>query len=72
MRRNLPGTDRHDAYFDAVKSADRSVDAQISAIRRREDAGEYTSREAADARIEALEAHLATLRQLREEHLGGD
>jgi uncharacterized protein YceH (UPF0502 family) len=54
-----------------VKAADRSVDAQISAIRRREDADEYTSKEAADARIEALEAHLATLRQLREEHLGG-
>ena len=72
MRRNLPGDDPHDAYFAAVKAADRSVDAQISAIRRREDAGELTSKEAADVRIEALESHLARLRRLRQEHLGGD
>ncbi len=73
MRRKLPSDeDSHAAYFEAVKAADRSVDAQIAAIRRREDAGEYTPKEAADARVEALEAHLTTLRRLRREHLGGD
>lgn len=73
MRRKLPNDkDPHAAYFEAVKAADRSIDAQIAAIRRREDAGQYTPKEAAVARVEALEAHLATLRRLREEHLGRD
>lgn len=73
MRRKLPSDeDSHAAYFEAVEAADRSVDAQIAAIRRREDAGQYTPKEAADARVEALEAHLTTLRRLRREHLGGD
>ena len=73
MQRKLPSDDDpHTAYFEAVKAADRSIDAQIAAIRRREDAGEYTPKEAADARVEALEAHLATLHRLRLQHLGRD
>ncbi len=72
VRRKVPVDDPHARYWEAVTAADRSVDAELAAIRRKEDAGEYTTREAADARVEALEAHLATVRQLRQEHLGGD
>lgn len=73
MGRKLPSDhDSHAAYFEAVKAAERAIDAQIAAIRRREDAGQYSPKEAADARVEALEAHLATLGRLRREHLGGD
>jgi hypothetical protein len=59
-------------YWEAVTAADRKVDALIAAIRRREDAGALTAAGAAAERIEALEAHLAEIRRLRQEHLGGD
>ena len=73
MPRKLPNDgDPHAACFTAVQAADRRLDAELAAIRRREDTGEYTPRQAADARVEAMEAHLATLRRLRQEHLGGD
>lgn len=64
--------DPHTRYFTAVEAADRRVDAELARIRRLEDAGEYTSREGALARVEALEAHLAEVRRLRQELLGGD
>jgi len=75
MKRKLPGNDDddpHTAYFRAVTALDRRVDAELAAIRRRQDAGEYTSREAAEARVAALESHLAEVRRLRTELLGGD
>jgi hypothetical protein len=72
MKRKLPNdNDTHETYWEAVKAADRSIDAELARIRRREDVGELTVREAALARVEALEANLATLRRLRQEHLGG-
>jgi len=43
----------------------------IAYIRRRQDAGEITVRQAADERIAAMEEHLAAIRQLRERHFGG-
>jgi hypothetical protein len=72
MKRKLPNDDDpHTAYFEQVTAADRRIDAEIAAIRRKEDAGELTPKEAADARVEALEAHLTEVRRLRLEHLGG-
>jgi uncharacterized protein YceH (UPF0502 family) len=72
MFRNLSPDERHDRYWEAVTAADRNVDAALARIRRLEDAGQYTPAEAAGARVEALEAHLAAVRQLRQEHLGAD
>lgn len=60
------------AYSEQVSAADRTTDAELASIRRKEDAREYTPAEAAQARIATLEAHLATVRRLRQELLGGD
>jgi len=67
-----PRDDRHAQYWELVTSADRTVDAELAAICRKEDAGEYTVMEACEARVAALEAHLAEVRRLRLEHLGGN
>jgi len=64
--------DAHTAYWEAVKAADRRVDSELSTIRAKEYAGEYTTLEGCQARVESLTAHLAEVRRLRVELLGGD
>lgn len=72
MKKKVPDPDDpHRAYFVQVTATDRRVDAELAAIRRRQDAGEYTLTEAAEARVAVLEAHLAEVRRLRIELLGG-
>lgn len=65
--------DRHSRYWTAVGDEDRALDVRLADISRRQDAGEFTTLEAAQQRIEALEAHLSEVRHLRQQYLeGGD
>lgn len=59
-------------YTEAAEREDRRLDERIADIRRRQDAGELTVREAADERITAMETHLGTIRRLRVEHFGSE
>jgi len=59
------------AYAVAAEREDQRLIERIAYIRRRQDAGEITVRQAADERIAAMEEHLAAIRQLRERHFGG-
>jgi|HubBroStandDraft_5_1064220.scaffolds.fasta_scaffold1143007_1 hypothetical protein len=61
----------HESYWAAVEAEDGRFDDEIAGIRRRQDAGELTSREAANERIQIMEAHLAAVRELRQAYLGG-
>jgi hypothetical protein len=61
----------HESYRAAVEAEDGRFDDQIAGIRRRQDAGELTAREAADERIHVMEAHLAAVQELRQAYLGG-
>jgi hypothetical protein len=63
---------QHSRYMDAAALAGRALQARIGNIGRRRDSGEFTTRQAADERIRALEEHLATVRLLRERQLGGE
>lgn len=64
------GTRGLGSYFNAVRQEDATLQARLAEIRAREDAREITTRQAADRRITVLEAHLATLRTLREQYFG--
>jgi hypothetical protein len=67
-----PGTnDGHSAYYRAVGDADDDLHEAISHIAAEQDAGRISTEQAAAARCEVLERHLARLEQLRAEHLGG-
>jgi len=71
MRRDpQPGDAGARSYWAAVRQADRNVDAEIEAVRVKENAGELTVVESAEARIRILEAHLGELARLRREYLG--
>jgi hypothetical protein len=43
---------------------------RLTVVRRQQENGDITTREAADARIGAMEHHLAATRNLRIEHFG--
>jgi len=58
-------------YYEAVTAEDERLAATLAAIRAYESNGYLTTREAADNRISALEAHLARCQELRREHFGG-
>jgi hypothetical protein len=60
----------HGDYYQAIGEETDRLWALLSEIARLHDAGELTVRQAADARVAALENHLAALRQLRADHLG--
>lgn len=64
----------HARYVAAVEEVDRRFDEQIAEIRRKQDAypPQLTPREAADARIAVMEAHLSAVRELRRRYLGGE
>jgi hypothetical protein len=59
-------------YSAEVSALDVALDIRISEIRRRQDSGEITVRQAADERVDALARHLAEVEALRAEHFGGD
>ena len=62
---------RHNAYFDAMREADETLDDALGHVRAEEDARRITPTEAATERVSLLERHLAECRRLRRELLGG-
>lgn len=58
-------SDRHRAYFDAMREADEALDDALSHIRAEQDAGRITTAEGAAERCALLERHLAECRRLR-------
>jgi hypothetical protein len=64
--------DDHESYARLVQIEDRRFDELIAGIRRRQDAGELTPREAADERIRIMIAHLQAIQELRRRFLGED
>jgi hypothetical protein len=60
------------AYYSALQAEDERLQAVLAAIRNDEESGSLTTREAADARIGALEAHLENCQAARRRHLGSD
>ena len=69
----MPGMEeeRRSRYYIEAEAQDRRLAERLAAIRSREDKGTIATRQAADERVAAMEAHLAAVRQLRERHLGG-
>lgn len=60
---------RVDAYNRLAVEASERRDAQLANIRKDQDAGDITVREAADERITVMSEHLNRLRLLRQEYL---
>jgi hypothetical protein len=68
---NNPSTsDRHSAYYDAMRDADQTLEDALSHVRAEEDARRITPAEAATERVGLLERHLAECQRLRRELLG--
>ena len=61
--------DRTGRYWELASRAADELDERLAAIRRDHDAGEISTIEAADERVQVLEEHLARLRALRREYL---
>jgi hypothetical protein len=59
-------------YWRSVEALDHDLDAALADIRRRQDDGQLTTRQAAAERIAALEAHLAAVARLRAQYLGDE
>jgi hypothetical protein len=59
------------AYFAALCEADEALAEALAAIRAETDAGRVTPAEAATERVGVLERHLAEVRRLRRELMGG-
>jgi hypothetical protein len=55
-------------YAEVAAAQDNLLDERLAAIRRQTDESSITPLEAANARIAALEHHLATIRNLRAEY----
>ena len=64
-------THDHSAYYAALGDADEALTDAMAAVRAEQDAGRITVLEACLERCGLLERHLAELRRLRAEHLGG-
>jgi hypothetical protein len=60
----------NDAYFDAMREADKALDDALSHVRAEQDAGRITPAQAAAERVALLEGHLAECQRLRRELLG--
>ncbi len=58
-----------DSYSKLVDQSCARLTEQLANIRKDQDAGDITVREAADERIQVMEEHLERLRLLREEYL---
>jgi hypothetical protein len=67
-----PGGPAVSAYTAEAAALDVALDMHISEIRRRQDAGEITVRQAAGERVRVLEDHLDAVRRLRAEHFPED
>jgi hypothetical protein len=68
----VPGeNDRHTRYYIEVEALDKRLDDVLRGLRDQQDRGQITTREAADARIAALQTHIAECQALRERYLGG-
>lgn len=59
------------AYYRATQESDEKLQERLREISGHYDAGHLTAREAADARVTAMAAHLAACRQAREKYLDG-
>lgn len=68
---NPSTSDRHSAYYDAMRDADETLEDALSHVRAEEDARHITPVEAAAERVGLLERHLAECQRLRRELLGG-
>ena len=60
-----PPTDRHAAYFDAMRALDEALDEALGHVRAEEDAGRISPAQAAAERVGLLERHLAECQRLR-------
>jgi hypothetical protein len=58
------------SYADEAAAFDELLDQKLRGIRAQADDGTITMREAADLRVQALEHHIAAIRNLRAEHFG--
>jgi hypothetical protein len=61
--------ERSAQYQRLASEAAATLDAKLQNIRRDEDAGDISTREAADERITVMTEHLDRLRLLRQEYL---
>jgi hypothetical protein len=68
--RHLHSVGGQSDYYTAIGEEDRKLSDVIRAIREDERNGDLTTRDAADAKIAALEAHLAACRAARVRYLG--
>lgn len=59
-------------YTAEASALDVALDVRLSEIRQMQDSRTVTVRQAADARIDALERHLEAMRALRVEYFGPD
>ncbi len=66
---NPSTSDRHSAYYDAMRDADEALEDALAAIRAETAAGRVTPAEAAAERAGLLERHLAEAERLRRELL---
>lgn len=64
--------EHHSAYFAVVSREDAKLQERLAEIRRQEDEGKLTVRQAAIQRISAMEQHLAALRLFRDTYLGSE
>lgn len=72
MHNDPTGTsDRHSAYYEAIRDADDALADALSHVRAEEDAHRITPAEAATERVGLLERHLEECKRLRRELLGG-
>lgn len=58
------------SYMEEASAQDQILQDRLTVIRRNQEAGNITTLEAADSRIQAMEHHLATTRNLRIEYFG--
>jgi hypothetical protein len=65
-----PPTDPVSGYMHEAEAQDLILRDKLVVIRRREESGAITTREAADLRVAAMEHHLAACRALRAEYFG--
>ncbi len=60
----------HARYYIEATLEDERLDAILASLRQQEDAGHITTREAADARVSAMQRHLTACQELRRRYLG--
>ncbi|HSR82860.1 MAG TPA: hypothetical protein VLM11_01625 [Streptosporangiaceae bacterium] len=68
----MPDRPNHSGYAEDAAAQDAMLDERLAAIRRQQDQGTITIRQAADLRVAALEHHLEAVRALRAEYFGED